>query len=106
MALADAVQGARHIAQQITWQDSAGDAIDLTDATITGKIRDGTKTVRDIDGSLDITDATSGVFTWTYGADDVGTAGGHEVQFIATYTDTTKDKTFITSWLVREALDL
>jgi hypothetical protein len=106
MALADAVQGARHVAQQITWVDSSGDAVDLTGATVTGKIRNGAGVVRDIDGTLTVTDDSGGVFTWAYGEDDVADDGGHEVQFIATYADTTQDKTFITSWLVREALDL
>ena len=105
MALAKAVQGAQHTAQQITWTDDSGTAVDLTSSTITGKIRDASGTVRDIDGSLDLVTAASGIFTWTYGDLDVGTDGTFEVQFVATFAGPLDDKTTIHSWLVYEALD-
>ena len=105
MALAKAVQGAQHTAQQITWTDDSGTAVDLTSSTVTGKIRDASGTVRNIDGSLDLVTAADGIFTWTYGDLDVGTDGTFEVQFIATFTGPTDDKTIIHSWLVYEALD-
>jgi hypothetical protein len=106
MALSDGIVGARHTAQQITWKDETGTAVDLTGATITGfkRVNEDRTTVA-IDGSLDLVDlGANGVFTWAYGAVDVGTAGNFEVQFVATYGDSTKDKTFVTDWKVHEAL--
>ena len=35
MALSNAVQGARHTVQRITWQDADGDPLNLTGATLT-----------------------------------------------------------------------
>ena len=35
MALSNAVQGATHTAQQITWADADGDPLNLTGATVT-----------------------------------------------------------------------
>lgn len=106
MALAKAIKGARHTAQQITWRDDDGTAVNLTGATLTGKIRPtDTGTVRDIDGTLALVTAASGIFNWTYGANDVGTAGMMDVQIIATFADTTKDKSYITRWEVKDSLD-
>lgn len=104
MALAAAVQGARHTAQQITWTDDAGNAEDLTGATLTGYIKQ-SGAVRPIDGALDIVTAAAGVFTWTYGADDVATVGECNVQFVATFSDGLQDKTLISVWHVYNALD-
>lgn len=105
MALSNAVQGARHTAQQITWTDADGDPQDLTGATITGRILDlYTGTARAIDGTLTATSPAAGVFTWTYGTTDVATAGEHKVQFIATYADTFNDKTLTERWDVEPAI--
>ena len=105
MALANAVEAARHTVQTITWTDDDGTGVNLTGATLTGKIRQG-GAVRSIDGTLALVTAASGIFSWTYGALDVGTVGEAEVQFIATFSDTTKDKSYIESWLIHDALDL
>jgi len=105
MALANAVEAARHTVQTITWTDDDGTAVNLTGATLTGKIRqDGT--TRSVDGTLALVTAASGIFSWTYGALDVGTVGAAAVQFIATFADTTKDKSYIELWYVHDALDL
>jgi len=104
MALAAAVQNARHTAQQITWTDDQGNAVDLTGATLTGYIRQNGVT-RVIDGVLALVTAVAGVFSWTYGTNDVGTDGDAEVQFVATFGDGTKDKTLISVWRVHNALD-
>lgn len=106
MALADAVVGARHIAQQITWTDEDGTALDLTNATLTGRKRlkyEATGVA--IDGTLTVTDSENGVFTWAYGAVDVGAAGNFKVQFIATYSsDDLDEKTLLMDWTVHEAI--
>lgn len=104
MALANAIKGARHTAQRITWTDDDGTAVNLTGATLTGKIKHRGVT-RAIDGSLALVTAASGIFDWTYGATDVGTVGAMKVQIIATYGDSSKDKTYISDWKVEDALD-
>lgn len=103
MALADAVQDARLLAQRITWQDEDGTAVNLTGYTLTGRIEpEATGIGRAIDGDLDLVTPASGLFDWTYGATDVGTAGKFLVQFIATSGENTK--TFEAAWTVRRAL--
>jgi len=109
MALAAAVKGARYIAQQVTWTDEDGTAVDLTGVTLTGYKRSKTGGAAvAIDGSLtpDADQVTNkGVFAWAYGAVDVSTVGQFNVQFIATYVGGLKEKTLITTWTVNEALD-
>lgn len=105
MALANAVQAARHTAQVVTWLDGDGDAQILTAATLTGRIRNRkTGIERAVDGTLAVTDGANGVFTWTYGAADVADEGVFDVQFVATYADTQNDKTLIEKWIVHEAI--
>lgn len=107
MALADAVVGARYIAQQITWTDEDGTVVDLTGSTITGykRLIGGSGAKVALDGTLSLVTAASGIFSWAYGAVDVGVAGQYEVQFIATYGGGLKEKTLKMNWLVHEALD-
>ena len=107
MALSSGVVGARHLAQQITWTDEDGTVLDLTSATITGVKRNtGDNTSLALDGTLALVTATSGIFSWTYGAVDVGAAGKFEVQFTATYTGgaTDLERTLVHNWEVIEAL--
>lgn len=108
MALAGVVEGARHVAQQITWKDDAGNVVDISSSTLTGKLKNrSTGTVTDVDGSLDFeTDGSDGVFNWTYGVNDVGTPGNYYVQFIATFGDSSTDKTLQEEWVVYDALDV
>jgi hypothetical protein len=104
MALANAVAGSIRPAQAITWTDSDGDPFDLTGATITGKLRNADGVVRNIAGSLVLSDAENGVFTWTYHTEDV-VSGRYEVQFTATYgSGLTPARTIVTEWLVYEAI--
>ena len=101
--LADAVVGARHVAQTITWKDEGtGTVLNLTSATITGFKRDtSTGTVTALDGTLALLVAASGTFTWTYGATDVAAAGIYEVQFIATYGAADLDRNILADWVAR-----
>ncbi len=99
MALETAIQDASHITQTITWKNTAGDPLPLTDATITGTIRNSAGVVRAIDGDLDLITAADGIFKWTYGTLDIGTAGIFMVQFIATYS-TNNARSFLQQWTV------
>lgn len=104
MALAPAVQGALRPSQVITWADDDGVALNLTNATLTGKIRNGAGTVRAIAGTLSVTTAASGVFTWEYAAGDVVDAGLFDVQFTAAFPlSPTPARTLWAKWLVHEA---
>lgn len=105
MALANAVQGARHTGQRITWSDKDSDPQDLTGATLTGRILNRqTGQVAAIDGTLTADgDPSAGVFVWSYGANDVATAGVFAVQFVATY-GSLNDKTLIETWVVERAI--
>lgn len=105
--LAAAIQGALRPTQQITWLDGEGVALDLTDATITGIIRNrASGATRAIAGDLDITQATDGIFTWSYDAADVADAGQFDVQFTATWDAPALSpaRTFAATWAVHEAL--
>lgn len=105
--LAAAIQGALRPVQQVTWLDGEGVALDLTDATITGIIRNrASGATRAIAGDLDITQATSGIFTWSYDAADVADAGQFDVQFTATWDAPALSpaRTFTATWAVHEAL--
>jgi len=113
MGLPVAIEGSDHTVITITWKDEDDDVVDLTDATITGKMRvhDASAAATDIggggdDGTLAVTDATAGEFTWTYGANNIGTVGTFNVQFIATYSDTSIEKCFIEQFVVKDALDI
>jgi len=104
MALADAVASALRPAQEITWTRADGTTENLTGATLSGVIKSNTTgVVRAIAGSLALTDAANGVFTWTYVAADV-VAGSYVVQFTATFgAGLTPAKTFDSEWTVHIA---
>lgn len=106
MALAKAVQGATRPSQRITWSDADGDALDLTDATLTGRIRDAvTGAARDVAGTLTVTDAAAGEFTWGYAPADVAQSGKFVVQFTAEFQDDpTPAKTFRQEWTVEASI--
>ncbi len=105
MALAQAIQEALRPSQIITWTRGDGTPENLSDATLTGKIRDNpTGIVREIAGTLTVTDGPSGIFTWEYHADDVADAGRFMVQFTASFADDpTPARTIATEWFVYEA---
>lgn len=106
MALAHAIAGALRPSQVITWTRDDGTAENLTGATITGKIRSlATGETASIAGTLSVTDATAGEFTWDYAAADVATPGRYQVQFTAAFSaGTTPARTVITDWEVERAL--
>lgn len=86
-AIDSIVQGSVRPSLEITWADSDGVALDLTNATVTGTIRAiATGVVRAIAGTLTVTDATAGTFRWDLAAADVVDAGRFTVQFEATYS--------------------
>ena len=102
--LSDAVKNARHTPQVITWLDTDGDPLVLTGAVITGRILDtATDVARDMDGTMEVTNGDIGEFSWTYGANDVGTSGDFLVQFTATFS-VLVDKTLLTEWTVIDAI--
>jgi len=102
MALASAIQNAKRPSQVITWTRADGTAEDLSGATLTGYVRSyQTGATRAIDGTLTVTTAASGIFTWAYGDNDVGEAGNFEVQFWASFGSApTPAKTKIAEWRV------
>ncbi len=105
MTLSKAVKSARHSPQQITWKKSDGTAYDLTGATITARLKNKvTGQIRAADGTFAIVTAASGIFTWAYGTNDVSEAGKFDVQFIASYSDSKNDKTFIEEWIVEDSI--
>lgn len=103
MSLPRAIEGARHTGQEITWTKEDDSAHDLTDATVTGTIEDEDGDTTAITGTLTVTDAANGVFTWAYSAADVGTVGRFMVQFKATYSST-YDLSYPEPWVVEPAL--
>jgi hypothetical protein len=106
MALASAIKTAKRPSQSITWTRADGTAEDLTGATITGYIySQQSGTTRAIDGTLSVTSAASGVFSWAYGTADVAEAGYFRVQFNAAFGSApTPAKTTIAEWYVSERL--
>jgi hypothetical protein len=105
MALAQAIRDSLRPSQIITWTRGDGTAENLTGATLTGKIRDNVAgVVRDIAGTLTVTDGSAGVFAWAYHADDVADAGRFMVQFKATFGDNPSPaRTIASEWFVYEA---
>jgi len=103
MRIAPAVAGATLPVQRITWLDADDLPVDLTGGILTGRVRLSTGPSRDITGSLVLTDADSGVFTWNYSAADVALAGTHEVQFTATFSSQPM-RTVIVRWTVHESI--
>ena len=106
MALASAVQYARKRVQTITWKDDADNAIDLTGSVLYGIKIDSAGVQTAITGTLTIVTAASGIFSWTYSAYDVATAGAYLVQFRAKYTSAgTSEITYRTAWRVLESFN-
>lgn len=108
MGLADAVQGATRPSQTITWTDQDNDAVILTGATITARIRStATGVVRAADGTFTVTSGAGGVFRWDYGTNDVGTAGFFLVQFTAAFgSSPTPTRTITEKWWVHEFIEV
>ncbi len=104
MALAHAIEGGTRPSQVVTWTRDDSTPEDLSGATLTGTIKNSLGVVRAIAGTLTVTTAASGIFTWAYHAADVATAGKCRVQFTATFgTTPTPAKTVIADWVVLPA---
>lgn len=99
-----AVTGARHTALTLQWTDSLGAPVNLTGATLTGRMKPLGGTGRAIDGTLTITSAATGTFTWALGANDVQAAGKYLVQFKASYADGKYDLTVPDTMEIYEAI--
>lgn len=106
MALADAVQGATRPTQLITWTQADNTAMDLTGATLSGRIKNlATGESRDITGALVLADPAQGKFTWAYSPADVAEAGQFEVQFTAAYAaEPSPARTFKAAWTVDSSI--
>ena len=104
--LAYAIKGAQRPSQIITWLDADGDAVNLSGATITGKLVSmATGTITDIAGDLTVTNGIVGEFTWTYDAADVAMSGKFKAQFTAAYlSGATPGRTIISDWEVKGSL--
>ena len=91
----------------ITWvEDDSSDPVDLTGATLTGRIapRFGAGVNRDIVGTLTVEDGLTGEFVWDFAAEDV-VAGSYNVEFTADHpTGPTPGRTFSAAWDVAVAL--
>lgn len=100
------VQGATHPTYTITFLDANRSAYDLTGATMTGKvISSSTSTTTSLTGTFALVTAASGIFSYIPSTADAAlSAGNYRIQFTATYSDTTKDRTFLTSMLMETGL--
>ena len=101
--LPGAVQSSRDTVT-IHWLFAEGTPVNLTAATITGNKRDvSTGTVSALDGGFAVVGGAAGIFTWAYGATDVGTAGKYVVQFKSVSGGTTTYSSKL-AWEVEETL--
>lgn len=99
------IQGATHTAIRITWLDAKRVPYNLTGATLSGRKRlVDAETGSDLTGTFTLVTAASGIFTYQPSAEDVAESGIYDFQFIATYGDSTKDKTFTVRWEIGEAI--
>lgn len=102
--LPNGVQGSRDTVT-IYWYYPDGTAVTLTSATITGVYQNiSTETVYAADGVFAVTDGANGIFTWAYGAGDVGSSGNFLVQIKAVLADTTVIYSSKVPWSVEETL--
>lgn len=106
MALSAAVQNGLRPSQLIVWTDMDGAAVDLSGATLSGRIRSlTTSIVRDVTGGLTVADAAAGTFRWDYSMADVADSGEFEVQFTAAYGNSpTPAKTIVAAWAVSRSI--
>lgn len=101
--LPDWTEGTTYLQMIVPWVDQDGDAVDLTGATITGRLYNlQTKVSRAIAGTLAQDPAIDNYMLWTMVAADVA-AGNYEVQFTATFA-TKPLVTFRAVWAVEAAI--
>ena len=105
-AISDALEGARHTAQTITWLDDDNEVKNLAGATITARIepRNGDAAFASDGAFVLVGDGSTGQFSWTYGEADVATAGGFHVQFKAAFAGGAYDLSRKAEWKVLEAV--
>jgi len=98
-------QGSRYRGFTITCLDAeTQEAVNLTGATITGRlVIKSTAVARDVTGELGAGVLASGIVQFAPGANDVATAGMHELQIIATIGGLAI-KTFREDFYVEEAI--
>lgn len=107
MAAIKLVYGANHPTYTITWLDESNTAVNLTGATITGRIKHNiTGSAAALTGTLSLVTAASGIFSYTpSAADTTRDASKHySLQFIATFGDATIEKTFKKECWIEEAI--
>jgi len=102
-ALPDWTENTTHLVMQVPWTDANGEAIDLTGATITGRIKNRTTgAARAITGTLLQDGTTDHYMNWTLTTADAA-AGQNLVKFTATFA-TKPVSTFQASWYVEAAI--
>lgn len=75
----------------MTFLDDSNTALNLTTATLSVRFGGvGTSQSFTGAGTFNITNATSGLFTYTFASTDVANPGTWQLQFLATYGDGTK----------------
>jgi hypothetical protein len=80
-----------HRPLSVTFLDDSNTALNLTTATLSVRFGGvGTSVSFTGAGTFNITNATAGLFTYTFAAGDVANPGSWNLQFIATYGDGTK----------------
>lgn len=97
---AHAGSAAQRTVYTLTWQTDDGTAVNLTGATVTGRIQPIGGSSRAITGTITVTTAASGIFTWEPSSADLGTAASaNHVQFYATASGKV-DSTYLHYWPV------
>ena len=89
MAITPFYVGQTHVKLSLTWQDDSGTAVDLTGATVTCRFLPVHGAGFAGTGTVNVTNAAGGVFTYAFSAGDVATAGDYTLQFKAVYGDST-----------------
>lgn len=101
------VYGANHPTYTITWTDELGTAVNLTGATITGRIKNiSTGSAAALTGTIALVTAASGIFSYIPSTTDTTRTPdrAYRIQFIATFGDTTIEKTFAKPCWIEEAI--
>lgn len=91
MAASPLFVGETHKPLSVTWLDDLNTALNLSTATLSVRFGGvGSSASFTGTGTFNVTNAASGLFTYTFSAADVAAAGTWQLQFLATYSDTTK----------------
>lgn len=92
MPLSPLYVGETHRPLSVTWLDDSNVALDLTGATLSVRFagQGGSLSFAGT-GTFNVTSASTGQFTYTLAGTDVATPGTWQLQFTATYVDSTKE---------------